>query len=228
MFTPFHHPLATHPAGTILGYRTDGRPIYAIAGGSGEGAAGSGGTPPAGDPGTPPAAQPPAPAPAPSGDETDWKAEARKWEQRAKENRSAADELATLKQQAMTDQEKAVAAAEKNGRTAAAAEYAARLAAAEFRAACAAAGVDLGEASDLIDTSRFAADGEVDTDGIKAAVKKLAKLASARGPGRSGGDLGGGSSGDAPASLDKQIAEAEKAGRWTEAIALKRRRAAQT
>lgn len=44
MSTPFRHPLATHAAGTILGF-VGGRPVYAIAGGSGEGegAAGSGG-----------------------------------------------------------------------------------------------------------------------------------------------------------------------------------------
>jgi hypothetical protein len=49
---PFRHPLATHAAGTILGY-VGGRPVYAIAGGSGEGegAAGSGGQPGSGESG---------------------------------------------------------------------------------------------------------------------------------------------------------------------------------
>ncbi|MFI1942052.1 hypothetical protein ACH44C_33580 [Streptomyces purpureus] len=56
---PFRHPLATHPAGTILGHRRNGQPIYAIAGGSGEGEGGTGGAPPA----APPAANPPVPAP---------------------------------------------------------------------------------------------------------------------------------------------------------------------
>ncbi|MDT0432799.1 hypothetical protein [Streptomyces salyersiae] len=37
---PYRHPLATHPAGTVLGYRADGRPIYAIAGGDGTGEGG--------------------------------------------------------------------------------------------------------------------------------------------------------------------------------------------
>jgi hypothetical protein len=37
MFRPFRHPLASHAAGTILGHRRDGRPIHAIAGGSGDG-----------------------------------------------------------------------------------------------------------------------------------------------------------------------------------------------
>lgn len=225
---PFRHPLAMHAAGTVLGRRRNGSLIYAIAGGSGAGEGGSGGTPPppAGD-GTPPPPAPPAVPPvappvipAAGGDGTDWKAEARKWETRAKENKGALDELATLKQQNMSEQEKAVSAAEKAGRTAAAAEYGTKLAAAEFRAAVAAAGIDLGDAADLIDTTRFVdKDGEVDTDGIKAAVKKLAKLAP-RGAGRSGGDLGGGGSGDQAQSLDKQIAQAKADGNWRRAMQL--------
>ncbi|MEU6756966.1 hypothetical protein [Streptomyces sp. NPDC046685] len=227
MISPFRHPLATHSALDVLGYRRNGAPIYAIAGGSEEGAGAPAGAPPAGDPGVPPVMPPAAPsAPAADGDEgTDWKARAREWEKRAKENKGASDELAKLREQAMTDQEKAVAAAEKNGRTAAAAEYAVRLAAAEFRAATAAAGIDLGEATDLIDTSKFVTDGEVDTDAIKAAVKKLAKLAP-RSPGRSGADHGAG--GETPASLDKQIAEASARRDFATVIRLKRQRAAQT
>lgn len=220
---PFMHPLATHAAGTVLGYRLNGSPIYPIAGGNGEGEPV---TPPAGE-GTPPAAPaaPPVP-PAPAGEDTDWKAEARKWETRAKENKGAVSELEQLRAANLTEQEKAVAAAEKAGRTAAAAEYAPRLAATEFRAAVAAAGIDLGEASDLIDTTRFVTDGEVDTDAIKAAVKKLAKLAP-KGAGRSGADLSGGTS-EQPHSLDKQIAEATAARNFNKVIALKRQRAAQT
>lgn len=180
------------------------------------------GTPPA----TPPAA-PPA-APAPSGDGTDWKAMARQWESRAKENKGAAEELAALKASQMTEQEKAVAEAETRGRTAAAAEYGKQLAAAEFRAAASTAGINLGDAADLIDTSRFVGeDGQVDTDGIKAAVAKLSALAPAPGPGRSGGDFGGGS-GDQPASIEKQIEEAQSRGDWTSVISLKRQKAALT
>lgn len=40
---------------------------------------------------------------------TDWKAEARKWEARAKENKDAAEELARLKESQMTEAEKAAA-----------------------------------------------------------------------------------------------------------------------
>lgn len=56
--------------------------------------------------------------------EVDWKAEAEKYkalskknEQRAKDNSSAARELEQLRQQSMTDTEKAVAAARNEGRT---------------------------------------------------------------------------------------------------------------
>ncbi|MER8086610.1 hypothetical protein ABTZ57_16105 [Streptomyces sp. NPDC094048] len=42
MKTAFRHPLATHAAGTVLGHRRDGRPIYAIAGGDGTGEGGQG------------------------------------------------------------------------------------------------------------------------------------------------------------------------------------------
>ena len=39
-------------------------------------------------------------------DATDWKAEARKWQDRAKANKAAADELAQLKEDSMTEAEK--------------------------------------------------------------------------------------------------------------------------
>ena len=44
--------------------------------------------------------------------ETDWKAEARKWEARAKKSAQAEQELEALKQAQMTEQEKATARAE--------------------------------------------------------------------------------------------------------------------
>lgn len=230
---PFKHPLATHSALDVLGYRRNGAPIYAIAGGSGEGggapaapAGGDGGQPsgssgqaagqppaPSGDSGSGQGGSPSGQGPDPSGDGPDWKAEARKWEKRAKENSGAQTELEKLQQQAMTDQEKAVSEAEKRGRTAAAVDHGKELAQARFDAAASRAGVDLGEAADLIDTSRFVdKDGKVDGDAITAAVKKLSKLAP-KGPGRSGADLSGGH-GDTPPSVDKQIAEAQAKGDW--------------
>lgn len=54
--------------------------------------------------------------PEPQGEEkahTDWKAEARKWENLAKKGKAAEEELAKLKEAQMTEQEKANARAEK-------------------------------------------------------------------------------------------------------------------
>ncbi|MGC4906543.1 hypothetical protein ACLQ2J_12555 [Streptomyces cyaneofuscatus] len=164
-----------------------------------------------------------------SGTEPDWKTESRKWEKRAKDNSDAADELAALKASQMSDQEKAVAEAEKRGRTAAAIEHGKELAAARFEAVATRAGVDLGEAAELIDTARFVdKDGKVDAAAITAAVKKLTKLAP-KGAGRSGGDMGGGGgSGDQATSLDKQIEDATKSRNFAEVVRLKRLKSAQT
>lgn len=57
----------------------------------------------------PPAATETAPPAAPAQEPIDWTAEARKWEARAKENKTAADELAALKAAQMTEAEKAAA-----------------------------------------------------------------------------------------------------------------------
>lgn len=234
---PFKHPLATHAAGTVLGRRRNGSPIYAIAGGNGEGEGGTGtggqgngsgdggAAGGQGDGGAGAGAQGPGQGGGDSGqgdggqggtgsgdgDGTDWKTEARKWEKRAKDNNTELEKLRTAN---MSEQEKAIAEAEKKGRTAAASEYGQKLAAAEFRAAVAAAGIDLGEAAEYIDVTRFVGeDGEVNVAAIKSAVTKFSKLAPAKGPGRSGGDLGGGS-GHQPPTLDQQIAQAKADGNW--------------
>lgn len=176
---------------------------------------------------TPPATPPAAP---PAQEETDWKAMARQWEKRAKENSKAADELEKLRAASMSEQEKAVAAAKAEGATEASKTFGGRLAAAEFKAAVAAKGLDLGDALDLIDTTKFVDDkGDVDEAEIKKAVTKLAKIAASKGPGTSGGDFGGGNGGGAPArNLDEQIAEAQKNKNFALAISLKRQRAAHT
>lgn len=236
MQVPFKHPLATHAAGTVLGQRRNGSPIYAIAGGSdegeggsgsgsgGQGSAGDGGQGGAGDSGAAggdgsqgtgqQSGQGEGQGGSSESDSTDWKAHARQWEKRAKENAKAADELEKLKASQMSDQEKAVSEAEKRGRTAAAVEHGQQLASAKFEAAAANAGVKLdADTLGLINTRQFVGkDGTVDADAIQAAVRKLAKLAP-KGPGRSGADLGGGS-GDTPPSVDKQIAEAQSKGDW--------------
>ena len=56
----------------------------------------------------PPAQEAPTdtPNPEPKADDVDWKAEARKWEQRAKENKSAADRLIEMEQSQMSEAEK--------------------------------------------------------------------------------------------------------------------------
>lgn len=214
-------------------------PVLYADGGAGDGAGSVTPAAPAvtGDPATPPApaSTPPAPpAGTPATGATDWEAKykeavghSREWEKRAKENNKAAAERDALKAASMSEQEKAVAEAEAKGRTAAATEYGTELAQARLEAAAATAGVDLTEIADLIDLGKFIGeDGKVDGKAIKTAVTKLAKLAP-KGAGRSGADISGGS-GDQPQSLDKQIAEAEKARDFGLAIRLKRQRAALT
>ncbi|MDX3019867.1 hypothetical protein [Streptomyces acidiscabies] len=139
------HPLATHSALDVLGYRRNGAPIYAIAGGNGEGEgdsgsggqsgsgeSGQGGTGDSGtasDQGGQQSGQESGQSGSQAGGDTDWKAHAREWEKRAKANAKAAEdgakaavELEKIREQNMSAQEKAVAAAEKAGRTAAAQE----------------------------------------------------------------------------------------------------------
>lgn len=77
------------------------------------------GTEPQGEPGKPtnePAPNPPAD---PAQGDTDWKAEARKWESRAKENSAARKRLDELEEAAKTDLEKATSRAEAAERRAA-------------------------------------------------------------------------------------------------------------
>lgn len=117
---------------------------------------------------------------------TDWQAEAtklreeltkaRKWEERAKENRKAADELERQRQAAMTETERAVAEAEARGRTAATQDFGKRLATSEIRAAAGEAGADLTGVFDYLDLSRFVGeDGEPDSKAIKGFVDALPK-----------------------------------------------------
>lgn len=65
-------------------------------------------------PASPGATPPPAPAPAapaaPPAQETDWKAEARKWEQRAKDNSTAAARLAEIEESQKSAEQKAAEA----------------------------------------------------------------------------------------------------------------------
>lgn len=62
-------------------------------------------TEPVTEPTEPPKPTPPTEA-TPEKDEPDWKAEARKWENRAKENKTAAEELAAIKESQKTEAQK--------------------------------------------------------------------------------------------------------------------------
>lgn len=127
---------------------------------------------PAGEP-TQQAAAQPDPA---SADTTDWKAEARKWEERAKKDRQAATELERQRQASMTEAERAVAEAEARGRSSAAQDFGKRLATSEIRAAAADAGADLTGVFDYLDLGRFVADdGEPDAKAIRTFVGGLPK-----------------------------------------------------
>jgi hypothetical protein len=102
---PFKHPLATHSALDVLGWRRNGAPIYAIAGGSDEGDDGSGtssdnsGDGAQDDSGTQDSDDSPddkgtkasnsGDGKSAKDDGTDWQAHARTWEKRAKENAAA-------------------------------------------------------------------------------------------------------------------------------------------
>ena len=109
-------------------------------------------------------------------DETDWKAESRKWEQRAKENLKAKSDLEKQQRAAMTDAERAIAEAEARGRTAAATEYGARLARTQFDALAGRRNPDFDSAKALeyVDLTKFLDDqGEPNVKAITSAVERL-------------------------------------------------------
>lgn len=116
-------------------------------------------------------------------DETvDWKAEAekfkalaRKHEDRAKANSTAAKELEELKTASMNDQEKAVALARIEARTEALRDVGAKLVDAEVRAAAAGRNVDIDALLEGLDRSRFIDDdGDAKRDEIVAWVDRIA------------------------------------------------------
>lgn len=156
----------------------------------------------------PPAAGEPKPTEKPAADTTDWKAEARKHEQRAKANAAAAKELADLKAAQMSDEEKRAAEL----KTAAVERDQARAEAARERAA---------RVHKLTDDDLALLDG-VPADQFAARAAALAKrIQAAAVPQQSGGEVGGQA---AAADIDAQIAAAQKAGDLTRVIALKQRK----
>lgn len=114
--------------------------------------------------------------------ETDWKAEAEKWqglarkhEDRSKANAAAAKELAEIRKSSMSDIEKAVAEATERTRAETMASIGARLVDAEVRVAASGRQVDVDALLDGMDRSRFIdAAGEVDAKAVKAWIEKLA------------------------------------------------------
>ena len=130
---------------------------------------------PAAQPAPEPAPEQPEPTPEPE-KEPDWKAEARKWEDRAKANKKAADELEKQRKAAMTEAERAVAEAEERGRKAATSDFGARLAKSQFVAAAARRNPDYDAKAVLEDLNmaRFVTDdGEPDDGAIEQAVARL-------------------------------------------------------
>lgn len=106
----------------------------------------------------------------------------RKWEQRAKENSKAADELDALKRSSMSDTEKAVEEAKVEARNEVRAETAARIAAADIKAALTGIVPDPDSIIEDLNLTRYVTeDGEVDAKAVKALAQKYAELAPAKG-----------------------------------------------
>lgn len=125
-------------------------------------------------------------------DATDWKAEARKWEERAKENRKAAAELEKQRLASMSEAEKAVAEAENRGRQSAAQQFAQRLARSDFLTAAARRNptYDAAAILDDVNLARYVGeDGEPDSKAIEKAVERLIPQPSSE-PERPSLDLG--------------------------------------
>lgn len=179
-------------------------------------------TPPPADPAP---VDPPALTPDPPKD-TDWKAEARKWEKLAKDNKTAATDLEKLRKQHMTEQEKAIADAEEKGRTAASEEYDGKLAAAWETATenailrvSAGAGADadaLLDSNTFLDSLEDFVDDDPQTKGFRDKLAKHIKKfveehpkfkTTPAGPARSGGDHpgGGGTPNARPTSLSAAV-----------------------
>lgn len=151
----------------------------------------------------------------------DWKAEAerakahaRKWEERAKANKVAADRLEQLERERMTDEEKARTEAFEGGRAAERTALTERLVAAEFKAAAALAGRDVQAVAGLLEdlnVQRFlTADGEVDTERITARVTALPVAADTQEPAAPRlPDLGQGRRSPAPVNQAEEMARAQ-------------------
>lgn len=169
-----------------------------------------------------PAPEPPAPAdgpPAPGAKpEPDWKAEARKWEDRAKANSAAAKKLAELETANQTEAERLQSAAKAADDRAQAAVL--RIASAEVRAALTGIVLDPAAVAEDLNLTRFlTAEGEVDAQAVSALRSKYQALAPA-GPRSPAPNPAQGSNGQQK-SLGELIADAEKSGDLRTSMRLK-------
>lgn len=120
--------------------------------------------------------------PAPAEAEPDHKAEAekykalmRKHEQRAKENATAAKELAELRKQSMSDQERAVEEASAKARAEERVRLAGKLARQGFLAAAAGRIPNAADVADDLNLGKYVGeDGEIDESGLAQLVERLA------------------------------------------------------
>lgn len=133
--------------------------------------------------------------------ETDWKAEARKWQDRARTNHAATKELEQLRASTQTDQEKAVTAARQEGRKEALAEVGVARAedAIRFSVGERLPDSELDELLDHLNLAKFLTDdGNVDRKKVAAYVARITPAGKspvpdlgqgARGNGKSGTDM---------------------------------------
>lgn len=109
-----------------------------------------------------------------------WKALAQKHEDRAKANAGAVKELETLRQQSMSDTDKAVAVARAEARTEALREAGAKLAESHMRLAAAGRNVDIDALIEGVNVAKFLDDaGDPDVKAITAWVDRVAPPATA-------------------------------------------------
>ncbi len=109
--------------------------------------------------------------------ETDWRAESRKWEQRAKENKDAAGRLAEIEKANQTEYEKAVKAAYEEGKSEVLTAANQRLIQAEVRALAASQGFRdphdaIAQLRDRLGDVAVTDDG-VDVDALRTALTDL-------------------------------------------------------
>ncbi|MFC9769276.1 hypothetical protein [Rhodococcus jostii] len=162
----------------------------------------------------PPNPDPAAPPDVPAQDETDWKAEARKWEQRAKDNAPAVKRLAEIEEANKTEAQKQAE------RLAALEAENATVKAEALRYKIAAKHTVSDEDAELFLTG---SDEQTLTRQAERLAAQFAPLPKPKGPHvPSEGRIP-----DAP-SVDQQIADATAAGNHALAIALKQRRAHHT